>query len=294
MKVGVCEATELKKRSGELAIPFADLLWGYVIEDLMFRICDSRYGDRLWLETYPVIGEAAYREKERKTICFCYYEGEKPTHELTEELAERMMDEIFGSENFWQVHWRWLAASEEGEVIVRLMAVYYEMDVPVTLAIREISGANLNPGTRQDTLLALGDRQITYPVYAPENRLCQNAFDIMERLELISDMGAYYNVYRILRSESLRGRCVMEEISVLADASPRIKKEQRLAQIESYRNYAYMRKRWDKYLRNHGLEPVPWEEALDLILSFLRPIWRCLCHDEVFFDDWMPEIGRFI
>ena len=28
MKVGVCEATELKKRSEMLSIPFADLLWG--------------------------------------------------------------------------------------------------------------------------------------------------------------------------------------------------------------------------------------------------------------------------
>ena len=40
MKVGVCEATELKKRSEMLSIPFADLLWGYAVEDLMLR--DSR------------------------------------------------------------------------------------------------------------------------------------------------------------------------------------------------------------------------------------------------------------
>ena len=37
MKVGVCEATELKKRSEMLSIPFADLLWGYAVEDLMLR-----------------------------------------------------------------------------------------------------------------------------------------------------------------------------------------------------------------------------------------------------------------
>ena len=35
MKVGVCEATELKKRSEMLSIPFADLLWGYAVEDLI-------------------------------------------------------------------------------------------------------------------------------------------------------------------------------------------------------------------------------------------------------------------
>lgn len=43
MKVGVCEATELKKRSEILSIPFADLLWGYAVEDLMLRVSTSAY-----------------------------------------------------------------------------------------------------------------------------------------------------------------------------------------------------------------------------------------------------------
>ena len=43
MKVGVCEATELKKRSEMLSIPFADLLWGYAVEDLMLRVSTVSY-----------------------------------------------------------------------------------------------------------------------------------------------------------------------------------------------------------------------------------------------------------
>ena len=52
MKVGVCEATELKKRSEMLSIPFADLLWGYAVEDLMLRVSTSAYREFLWLMTY--------------------------------------------------------------------------------------------------------------------------------------------------------------------------------------------------------------------------------------------------
>ena len=47
MKVGVCEATELKKRSEMLSIPFADLLWGYAVEDLMLRVSTSAYREFL-------------------------------------------------------------------------------------------------------------------------------------------------------------------------------------------------------------------------------------------------------
>jgi hypothetical protein len=302
MKVGVSEATELKKRSKELGIPFADLLWGYVIEDLMFRICDSQYGDLLWLETFPVLGKAAYREKERKTISFYYHESEKkiptnkqcPGQKLSIQLAECMMNAIFGMKNVWQVHWSWKLTMEHGRVEVRLIGVYRDMEVPVTLSIRAICGEKLSPGARTDDLPALGGRQITYPIYAPENRLCQEIFTIVERLELISDMESYYYAYRILKSQHLNGRYVMDEMSRFLETSPRVKKEQRIEQLAGYRSYGYMRKRWDKYLRHHGHEELDWQEVLDLIVTFLKPIWHALCCDEMFFDDWLPDIGRFI
>jgi hypothetical protein len=202
--------------------------------------------------------------------------------------------EIFGEQNIWQVHWKWEFSMEHGAAYIRMTAVYCDMDVPVMLAIRPLHGEKLNPGVRQDELPALGGRLITYPVYAPENRLCRDILAIMDRLELISDMESYYSVYHILKSENLSGRSVMDEMAELLEETPRVKKEQRLEQVAGYRSYAYMRKRWDKYMRHHGHEELAWEEVLDLIVRFLKPIWHCLCSDEVFFDDWMPEIGRFI
>ena len=56
MKVGVCEATELKKRSEMLSIPFADLLWGYAVEYLMLRVSTSAYREFLWLMSLPLLG----------------------------------------------------------------------------------------------------------------------------------------------------------------------------------------------------------------------------------------------
>jgi hypothetical protein len=266
----------------------------------MLRICESPYADSLWLETFPVLGEAAYREREQAAIRFFYRESNRtipdeklrPGQKLSAEMAEYMIREIFCEENIWQVHWHWEIAMQE-IASVHLDATYCDMEVPVTLEIRRISGANIRPGSRQDNLLALGAGEITYPVYAPENRLSRDVFTIMDRLELISDMRSYYDTYQLLRSEPLSGRYVMEELDALVEASPRVKKEQRLEQVAGYRDYAYMRKRWEKYLRNHGQQPVAWEEALDLILAFVTPVWRSLCNDEVFVDDWMPELGRF-
>ena len=151
------------------------------------------------------------------------------------------------------------------------------------------------PGTREEELIAVGGgRTISYLVYSPESELSYDLFAIMDKLELIGSMGSYYDAYRLLRTQPLSGRYVLEELTVLTAASPKMRKEQRLKQLDGYRAYTYMRKRWEKYLRNHGLAEVPWEDAIDLILVFVSPIWESLCRNEIFFDDWMPELGRFL
>jgi hypothetical protein len=302
MRIGIGDAGELKKRSVELEIPFADLLWGYIIEDFMLRIYDSRYGELWWLETYPVLGLEVYREKERKTLRFCYRECKMkrsaaktdPGQKLTEPMAEHMLEQMFSMENIWQVHWRWDLVMESGEAKIHFVGSYRDMEVPINVVVRPISGEKLSSGIRCDALSALGGRELMYPIYAPESLLCREIYMIVERLELINDMESYYNAYRILKTESIKGRDVLDEMGGLLRSAPKVKKEQRIEQIAGYRSYAYMRKRWEKYARHHGRDELKWEEVLDLILTFLKPIWHCLCSDEVFFDDWMPEIGRFI
>ena len=49
MKIGVNEATELKDLSEQLAEPFSNVLHGYMIEDIMYRISQSEYQKYLLL-----------------------------------------------------------------------------------------------------------------------------------------------------------------------------------------------------------------------------------------------------
>ena len=56
MKVGVCEAPELKKQGEKLQLSFADALYGYMIEDVMLRIFGSDYREYLWLTSKNVLG----------------------------------------------------------------------------------------------------------------------------------------------------------------------------------------------------------------------------------------------
>lgn len=303
MKVGVCEATELKKRSEMLSIPFADLLWGYAVEDLMLRVSTSAYREFLWLMSLPLLGEEAYLQRAKKRIRFFYKRSEEeltpdklqPGQRLSIAMGEHIKTTLFAKENAQKIHWEGTVTALSGGIRLSMSAGYFDMKVPLNIEIYSFGAVSQIPVTREEELIAVGgDRKISYLVYSPESELSYDLFAIMDKLELIGSMGSYYDAYRLLRTQPLSGRYVLEELTVLTAASPKMRKEQRLKQLDGYRAYTYMRKRWEKYLRNHGQAEVPWEDAIDLILVFVSPIWESLCRNEIFFDDWMPELGRFL
>lgn len=303
MIVGGCEATELKKRSEELEIPFADLLWGYAVEDLMLRITASDYREYLWLMSLPLLGREAYRQRAKKRIRFFYRTNEdvvlkgrlRPGQKLSLAMGEHMQKAIFADENAQGIHWDGTVIALSGGIGLHMTAYYYDMKVPLNVEMYSFGVRNSIPGTREQELIAVGGgKRISYLVYSPESEMSYDLFAIMDKLELIGSMGSYYDVYRLLCTQPMSGRYVLEELTYLTAASPKMRREQRLQQLAGYQTYSYMRKRWEKYLRNHSLGEISWEDALGLIVAFVTPIWNSLCRNEIFFDDWMPELGRYL
>ena len=177
---------------------------------------------------------------------------------------------------------------------LHLTGSYKEMQVPLCLTLHSVEAQNQRPGKREKELTVLGHRKLTYYVYAPENRLSKDLFEIVDKLELVGDMGCYSRVYQVLCREPLSGRYVLEELNALTEACPKVRNKQRLTQLAEYESYAYMRKRWERYARSHDQRDVAWIDVIHLILNFLTPVWESLCENAIFFDDWMPELGRFL
>ena len=68
----------------------------------------------------------------------------------------------------------------------------------------------------------------------------------------------------------------------------------RVEEILSYRDYPYMKKLWQRYLRQQKKKTPSFEDVMELLAKFLPPIWEAVCRDEVFIGDWMPELLRFL
>lgn len=301
MKVGVNEAAELKALSERLGLPFANLLWGYALEDLLLRIYSSAYREHLWLRSDRMLGEKAYRRGVETGPAFFYVESRRlpapeklvPGQTLTPALAEQMLREIFQIENRQGIHWEGRALGEPGAVTLDMTACYMGMHVPMAAELRTLADSGQRPETRRFSTVAAAGKELTYLIYASESQVSHDLFEMMEKLELIGDMGAYYRVYQAFLSRPLSGRYLMEELTALAEEKPKVKTEKRMEQLAGYRDYAYMRRRWEQYVKRRQ-DVTPWEDAVHLILTAVEPIWVSLCREEVFLGDWMPELGRYI
>lgn len=299
MKVGMEPDAFLLEYAARESLSYADALRGYGVETMLRRICRSAFGEFLWMKNLDVIGPENYRKPKEISLDFFYAQSEKyiapdkviPGSAWSRELAAILQKELFETAPMK------LAAPcrEEGKGFLWIPEVVYrEMRIPVAVRIFPLQKKGIVPEQKEIPLSSENGQPLLVYVYSAENRLAEDFYNIMKLLELIPDMGAYGRVNQILKTEPINGRHIMEMLEERAAAEPRQFREKRIEQLAGYRDYAYMRKRWEQYERRSGGESEPWGEVVDRIVRFAGPVWGAICRKEVFFDDWMPELSRFL
>lgn len=295
MKVGKVPSLWMKEKSEKLQIPFADLVWVYVAEDVLIRVSESSYHTCLCMADCDILAcgnrlTFYYVPSGRRIPQDMLVAGQ----DFSEELLEKMLQELFTSSAMEDIIWISAYSKKENCYVCQMTAVYEEMKVPVSLYILPIKEADIRM-TKEEVVLPMHEnRQLECFVYTQEDRLGAYVFEIMNKLELISDMEAYAVVNDILKQEPISGRHMMEQLAVLSQKYPKVLREKRLEQLAEYQKYTYMRKRWEQYEKNHKRQKEEWSSVLTRILSFVTPIWTALCRNEIFFDDWMPELERYL
>ena len=301
MKLGMTFPQKWIEKSEKNDIPVSDILYGVAVEDLLLRIEKSTFKEYLWITNEQAIGLDAYKKKNKEQVDFLYVESGKKNYlshtvagqPFDQSLRILLLEELFGG---IEEDSRWEYTLRESEKGMQLYLTYFKMDmqVPVTMYIRTTAAKAQKRKQKELTLLLEERKTCSYLSYSKESILAEALFEIMRKLELISDMEAYAEANQILKEYSISGRYILEEFSTMAKNEPKVATMKRLDQIQSYKNYGYMKKRWLQYERMHLQEKEEWEAVVDRIMSFICPVWKALCEDEIFFDDWMPELERFL
>ena len=285
-----------KDKSKENGISLSDILYGCAIEDVMLRIYMSTYKESLWVANEDALGEEAYKKTSKDHLNLLYIEKEKKDEPFSQEFVECLLKTLFIKEdNKQEMLWNGkVNMFSENEAQISLTCEYMEMQVPLRVRIKAIKYERQIPKEKELTMLFNEKKGCKYLSYSRENLLSEVAFEIMRKLELISDMKAYDQMNDILKTQTINGRRVLDELKALGEKEPKVISMKRLEMLRSYADYGYMKKRWLQYVKKHPEKNEEWEKVMARLIAFFVPIWTALCENEIFFDDWMPELERFL
>lgn len=133
-----------------------------------------------------------------------------------------------------------------------------------------------------------------YYMFPPEEYLTFAFYEIIKELELIKNMSWYQDVYKILCIEPVNGRKFWESLNWMIKEYPIPSLENRIDTLKNYRDYEYMKKRWKSHCKKKKETNLQWEEVITLLVTFLTPVFEGVLKDQVFLEDWMPQLGRYL
>lgn len=136
--------------------------------------------------------------------------------------------------------------------------------------------------------------ELKYYRFPTEEYLAQGFYEILDKLELLNDLSGYKEIYEILSKEAVEGRRVRDSFAKLLEKKKIPSLEKRLDTLKSYENYSYMKKKWKSEKKRHVEELPEWNQVITLLVTFFSPIFYAVIKDEIFFDDWMPQLGRYL
>jgi hypothetical protein len=168
------------------------------------------------------------------------------------------------------------------------------MVVPIGIQIVEVEGTDVTPEKCDfEPFLREGER-VFYWREPPAAVLAEQFFLILQNMELVVQMSPYERIWDILSKESVDGRHVGELLRENCEKGEIPFEPHRVEEVVAYKNYTFMRKRWEKHLKKRKMDHPGWEEVMEYVEAFLPAIWNTICRNEIFFGDWMPGIRRFL
>ena len=292
---------KLLEKSKETGISFSNLLGGAVLEEVVRRISVSEYGENLWLRSGTNLGIGQYEKNLKLTLEFIYiiFKLNKKNQDMTDqmflsELLSYLSEKVFLEKYDYGICFELKSKIQKKNLQLQLLAKLGDMQVPVVVKVHLLRDGKKIPKKETFSCTMFPRIKICYNSYPAEGYLAEKYMEIITKLELIPNIGAYYDIYYLLEKESVDGRKVKEYIEEKCEELQGVKEKDRLDMIAGYKDYTYMKKKWKVFLRSINSKEPSWEKAIERFINFFEPIWRAILEDLVFFGDWMPELNRFL
>lgn len=248
----------------------------YVLEKeirklVLKRILDAGYKEKLWMKKKL--------EEENPEAELIFYPAKDNQQELLEELKSLFQKEIQTGKKLP------ISMETRNRIVLEFEREKYR--IPFLIEVKPFKQAA--PYPVEETL-----EKLKYYRFPTEEYIAQGFYEILDKLELLNNLSWYKEIYDVLLTEAVDGRRVRECFGRLLEAKKIPSLEKRLDTIKSYENYGYMKKKWKNEKKRQNGEFPEWNQVVSLLVTFFSPIFDAVIRDEIFFEDWMPQLGRYL
>lgn len=280
----------VKAKSEELQIPYANLLSAFVIEEAVLAISESEESENFRLKNDSILSLEYYRRKTPIRLEYMLYSEE----ELTVRGIIHRMSLIFQNERRAEFRWKYQVEKIRDNIRVHLTGSIEGLEIPIELLINRQTDMTLKPSKEELHMFLWEDRTVEYLHYPVEGLLAEHFMRIMKNMELLNDLSSYYILYDLLKKEMNSARKVTEQLEILTKENHIRVRMSRFQMFCQYRESPYMKKRWKAYLKKEKKETPSFEEVMNVLIMYFKPIWEALVKGSYYLGDWMPELLRYL
>lgn len=248
-----------------------EVLTGQVRHLVLKRILEAGYGDKLWMKSKI--------EPEKIESEFSFYPAKDNQQEMLEELRN-----LFKAEGM-EIKQLPIAVEIKNRIPLEFEREKYR--IPFFIEVKSYKEVMMYPVEEEF-------ERLKYFRFPTEEYISRGFYEILDKLELLNNLSWYKEIYDILLVEAVDGRRVRDCFGKLLEAKKIPSLEKRLDTIKSYENYGYMKKKWKNEKKRQNGEFPEWNEVVSLLVTFFSPIFDAVIRDEIFFEDWMPQLGRYL
>lgn len=248
-----------------------EVLTGQVRHLVLERILKAGYQEKLWMKKKI--------EKDKIESHFIFYPAKDNQQEMLENLRNLFQKEVMETKQ--------LPISVEIKNRIPLEFEKEKYRIPFFIEVQPYKKVDMYPAEEEV-------EKLKYFRFPTEEYIAQGFYEILNKLELLNNLSWYKEIYDIILVEAVDGRRVRDCFGKLLESKKIPSLEKRLDTIKSYENYGYMKKKWKNEKKRQSGEFPEWNEVVSLLVTFFSPIFDAIIRDEIFFEDWMPQLGRYL
>ena len=124
--------------------------------------------------------------------------------------------------------------------------------------------------------------------------VAEKVFKVLQRMELLDDMGVLVWLYRVLCEYSIDGIAVSRRLIEYCEEEDFPLDRTRIRKMHTWGMDRFMEQKWSRYVKRQGNLSLSWNDVIEKLSAFVVPIGISMIERRHFTGDWMPKLGRFL